>query len=51
MYTHLHAGRFINGLFRPFDHLDALIVRWMCGHRFRATIYAVRSPGKSLHLY
>jgi hypothetical protein len=51
MYTRLHGVGFINGLFRPFDHLDALIVRWMRGHRFRATIYAVRSPDKLLHLY
>jgi len=29
------AYRFINGLFRVFDHLDAVMVRWMCRARFR----------------
>jgi hypothetical protein len=34
-YTRLHRVRFIKGLFLLFDHLDAVIVRWMCGERFR----------------
>jgi hypothetical protein len=29
------ACGFINGLFGAFDQLDAVIVRWMCGVRFR----------------
>ena len=33
MYARVSGVRFINGLFRPFDHLDAVIVRWMCGDR------------------
>jgi hypothetical protein len=35
MYERLCGVRFVNGLFRAFDHLDAVIVRWMCGDRFR----------------
>ena len=33
MYARVSGVRFINGLFRAFDHLDAAIVRWMCGDR------------------
>jgi hypothetical protein len=33
MYARLIGVGFINGLFRAFDHLDAAIVRWMCGDR------------------
>jgi hypothetical protein len=29
------AYKFISGFFRAFDHLDAVIVRWMCEVRFR----------------
>jgi len=29
------ASWFISGFFRAFDHLDAVIVRWMCEVRFR----------------
>jgi hypothetical protein len=29
------AYRFTSGFFRAFDHLDAVIVRWMCEVRFR----------------
>jgi hypothetical protein len=35
MYARLSRVKFIDGLFRVADHLDAVIVRWMCGHRFR----------------
>jgi hypothetical protein len=34
--TTAYAGyRFISGFFRTFDHLDAVIARWMCKARFR----------------
>jgi hypothetical protein len=29
------ACRFTSGFFRAFDHLDAVIVRWLCEVRFR----------------
>jgi hypothetical protein len=51
MYERLYGVRFFDGLFRAFDHLDAVIVRWMCGHRFRAAIYVARNPDKSRHLH
>jgi hypothetical protein len=35
MYTRLCGVRFMNGLFRLFDDLDAIIVRWMCADRVR----------------
>jgi hypothetical protein len=35
MYTRLRGVSFINGLFRLFDHFDAVIVRWMCADRNR----------------
>jgi hypothetical protein len=35
MNARLYGGRFINGLFRMFDHLDAVILRWMRDGRFR----------------
>jgi len=31
----LYSVRLINGLFRLFDHYDAVIVRWMCAGRIR----------------
>jgi hypothetical protein len=35
MHARLYGSRFINGLFRAFDHLDAVIIRWMRDDRFR----------------
>jgi hypothetical protein len=35
MYTRLYSVRFIDGIFRVFDYLDAVIVRWMRADRVR----------------
>jgi hypothetical protein len=34
MDPRLYEVRFVGGLFRAFDHLDAVIVRWMRADRF-----------------